>query len=181
MAETTAGAGRARAAARLAARLATAAALVAAVGALAHLPLGEPVRDAALRVDLRTQLAKVVLCTERSAAELAELPVHMRQARDCRETAIDYRLRVAVDGVVLADRRIAHRGVRHNRPLIVGELFRVAPGDRRVEVEFSPLPPEGFTGELGELPSYRLDERLELAAGRVAIVALADGRLRPLA
>jgi hypothetical protein len=167
-----------RSAARLAARLAAAAAIVAAVGALAHLPLGEAPAEAGLRVDVRARSAKLELCTERSPAELAALPAHMRQARDCRETAVDYRLRVAVDGAVLVDRPVAHRGVRRNRPLVAGELLRVPAGARRVEIEFTPIVPEGAGDAAGSLPSWRLDETVTLGAGRVAIAAVDDAGLR---
>jgi len=158
-------------------RLAFAAALVAAVGALAHLPLGEAPLDGVVRVALRTLRAKVVLCTERSAAELAALPAHMRQARDCRETAIDYRLSVAVDGVARVDRVVAHRGVRRNRPLIVDEQVHLPPGARTVEIEFAPVVPDGFAGDVSELPLYRLGGRVEVAPGRIAVATLSDGVL----
>ena len=167
-----------------AARLALAATLLAAVGALAHVPLGEPDREGALRIDLRTQRAKVEICAERDAAELAALPAHMRQARDCRETAVDYRLRVSVDGVARVDRRLGHRGVRRNRPLVAGELVRLEPGARAVEVELAPIPPEGALGDaataIAALPTYRFAERLEIVAGRVEIVSLEGATLRRL-
>jgi hypothetical protein len=171
-------ASRSRAVAALALRLLASGALVAGVGLLAHLPLGATPDEAGLRVDLRTPHAKVEICEERGAEELAALPAHMRQARECRETAIDYRLRIAVDGVTLLDRPVRHRGVRRNRPLLAGELVRVAPGRHEVAIDFAPELPAGFAGDAGALRTHRLAGSVDLAAGRVAVAALDAGELR---
>ncbi|MBP1641766.1 MAG: hypothetical protein H6Q03_435 [Acidobacteria bacterium] len=157
--------------ARGAAGLALALAVLAAISALAHLPVGAASPDGALRLSLRTARARVEICRERSAGELAALPAHMRQARTCEETAVDYRLEVAVDGRPRVDRRIVHRGLRRTRPLVVEELVLVAPGERRVEVRFLPVdPPPGA----GELPRPAFAGTLRFDAGRVRVMALAD-------
>jgi hypothetical protein len=165
-----------RALARAAAGAAAALGLVAALGAIAHCPLGEPPRESALRLALRTQQAKLEVCRDRTAEELARLPAHMRQRRLCRPTAVDYRLTVEVDGARRLERVIAHRGVRRNRPLVVDELIRVAPGLRRVAIEFVPIPPDAEPA-LDGLPAYRLDEPVEARAGRIRIAALRGERL----
>ena len=162
--------------ARGAAGLALALAVLAGISALAHFPLGEASTDAALRVSLRTAHARVEICRERSAEELAALPAHMRQLRICEETAVDYRLEVAVDGRPRVNRRIAHRGLRRTRPLVVEELVLVPPGEHRVEVRFVPVdPPPGATA----LPRPSFDAAVILRAGRVRLLVLGeDGVLR---
>ncbi len=162
---------------RLALRLAVPLALMAALSTLAHLPVGAPPEGAALRLALRTAAARVEICRDRTADELAALPAHMRQARVCEETAIDYRLRVAIDGDVVLDRRVTHRGVRRTRPLVVDVDLPVAPGGRLLEVEFLPVDPPADAA--GSLPAATFAESVDFAPGRIRLLALeADGRLR---
>ena len=142
-----------------------AAVVMAAIGAIAHLPLGAAPTASALRIALRTQHARVELCHEPTETELAGLPMHMRQKRICTETAIDFRLKIAVDGATRVDRLISHRGVRRNRPLVVDELLAVAPGTRRVAIEFTPIRPEGFEGAFESVAAYRLDEPVDAPVG----------------
>jgi hypothetical protein len=159
-------------AARFVLRAAVALGAMATLGAVAHLPLGAAPAASALRVALRTQHARVELCHEPTEAELAGLPAHMRQKRICTETAIDYRLRVEVDGETRIDRVISHRGVRHNRPLVVDALIAVRPGRRAVTIEFAPIRPEGFEGAFESVAGYRLDDAVEAPLGRVRVAAL---------
>jgi hypothetical protein len=163
----------ARTVALVALRLAVAVAAMAGVGAIAHLPLGEPPREAALRVALRTSLGQVEICHDRTAEELAALPAHMRQARTCEITTVDYRLRVTVDGRPLVDRAVVHHGVRRNRPLVVDELRRLAPGVHRVEVRFEPAASE-IVGA-GELPRAVYEGEVDFAAGRIRLLTLDPG------
>jgi hypothetical protein len=154
-------------------RLAVAVAAMAGVGAIAHLPLGEPPREGALRVALRTSLGQVEICRDRSEEELAALPAHMRQRRICEITTVDYRLRVAVDSRPLVDRVVVHRGVRRNRPLVVDELRRVAPGVHRVEVRFEPA--ANAVDGAGELPRAVYEAEVDFAAGRIRLLTLDAG------
>jgi hypothetical protein len=155
-------------------RLLLATAIVALVGAAAHLPLGETAGGAALRLALRTQLARTETCRDRSDAELAALPAHMRVRRVCTEVAATYRLRVTVDGRPRVDRLVAHSGVRHNRPLVVDEVLAVDPGDRRVEIRFAP---EGEAAASAALPAWELAGTVTFPAGRIRIASLRDEKL----
>lgn len=156
---------------RVLAGLALALAAMAGVTALAHLPVGAERSDAALRVALRTARARVEICRELTAAELAALPAHMRQPRTCAETAVDYRLSVTIDGAPRLDRRLAHRGVRRTRPLVAEEQLALPAGAHRVRVTFEPLdPPPGAE----DLPRPAFDRSLEFAAGRVRLLAYDD-------
>ncbi|MFN7940380.1 MAG: hypothetical protein U0X73_02180 [Thermoanaerobaculia bacterium] len=164
--------------------LALAAALVAAVGALAHMPLGAPATAAALRLALRAEHAKIEICRDLTESELAQLPAHMRQRRQCQETAIDYRLRVTIDGTSRLEREVRHKGVRRTRPLAVEEQLEIPPGRHDVEVEFRPVPPAGAPAEAtAELGSPRFTGVVEFPRGRVRILVLGPGGvfdLRPL-
>jgi hypothetical protein len=142
-----------------------------AIAAIAHLPVGEPAPGSALRLALRTAAARVEVCRDRTAAELAALPAHMRQVRVCTETAVDYRLTVALDGVSRLDRRVEHRGVRRTRPLAVDAELPVSAGHHRVEVDFLPIDPPAEAA--ATLPAPRFDAEVDFAAGRVVLLSLA--------
>lgn len=156
---------------RWALRVAVPLALVSAIAAIAHLPVGEPAPGSALRLALRTAAARVEVCRDRTAAELAALPAHMRQPRICTETAVDYRLTVAIDGVARLERTIEHRGVRRTRPLTVDAELPVGAGRHRVAVDFLPIDPPAEAA--ATLPAPRFDAEVDFAAGRVALLSLA--------
>lgn len=165
-----------RAVLRALAGLAIALAAMGGISALAHLPVGAEPRGAALRLALRTARARIEVCRDRSAAELAALPAHMRQPRLCEETAVDYRLRLVLDGVVRADRRVTHSGIRRTRPLVVDELLPVAAGAHRLEVAFTPVDPPAAGAEA--LPRPTFEGTVDFPAGRIRLLALgADGAL----
>ena len=89
---------------RLALQLAVALGILLGVEALAHLPLGAPAEGAAIRLAVRTAAGKIEICREVPAAELAQLPIHMRRPRICEEQPVAYRLTLRVDGVTGARR-----------------------------------------------------------------------------
>lgn len=169
---------------RLLLRAAFTAALLGAVVVLGQLPFGSAGGDAVLRVALRTVQAKVEVCRDLSAEELAALPAHMRRPRDCRELAPDYQLSVRVGDRPLLDERVRPGGLRGDRPLIVDRQLAVAPGRSRLEVRLTPAVDERLRGELDaaaeRLPSYTLDRQAEFTADRVTLVVLddANGRLK---
>ncbi|GMU65113.1 MAG: hypothetical protein AMXMBFR36_13870 [Acidobacteriota bacterium] len=152
-------------------RVAVPLALMTAIAAIAHLPVGEPAPGSALRLALRTAAARVEVCRDRTEAELAALPAHMRQVRICTETAVDYRLTVAIDGARRLDRRIEHRGVRRTRPLTVDAELPVAAGRHRVALEFVPIDPPAEAA--AKLPAPRFDAEVDFAVGRVVLLSLA--------
>jgi len=160
---------------RHAARWLVSMALVGAVGLLAHLPLGELRDGALLRLTLRSASAQVDVCRDRSAEELAALPVHMRQPRSCITTTVDYRLRIWIDGDPRLDRKVTHRGVRHNRPLIADADLPLSPGPHHVRVSFEPLPPPGLDPSQADSLEHRtFDESVEFPAGGIRLVWLRD-------
>jgi len=151
--------------------------LVLGVGQLAHLPLGRAPADAALRLAIRTAAAKLEVCRERSAAELAELPVHMRLQRVCEDRPVTYRLEVWLDGTLRHSALASKRGLRADRPLVIEETLSISPGSHAVRVRFAPeLANELSPAETAKLPRDELEENLELAAGRVVLVTFDDRR-----
>jgi hypothetical protein len=97
--------------------------------------------DALLRLAWSARPERVEDCRQRSDAELAQLPQHMRQAVVCDGTTAEYRLQVRVGGTLAVDRVVHGGGLRHDRRLYVLEEVPVPPGDDFVEVRFDRLGP----------------------------------------
>lgn len=184
---------------RLLSRLAggaAALAIFAAVALASRAELGTPPRRSELRLALRAERARLEVCRQRSAEELARLPAHLRALEDCDELAIDYRLTVDIDGEKLLDQVVSHRGVRRTRPLAIEQALAVSPGEHRVGLAFAPiLPPELGERALEDtagkstreplreafraLPAPALRQDLDFQAGRAVLVTLTDdGALR---
>jgi hypothetical protein len=150
---------------------------VLAIGRIAHLEIGQPPTDSGLRLSLRTALARIEVCRDRTAEELAALPAHMRQPRLCAETAINYRLRVLVDGQERLSRTVTHRGVRRTRPLVVDELLRLTPGDHDLAVTFQAAAQTAQSSPNAALPDYALERRVLFEPGRIRLMRLEEGKL----
>ena len=131
---------------------------------------------------MRTAIARLEICRDRTSEELAALPAHLRALRICSETAIDYRLVVLVDGETRLDRTVRHRGVRHTRPLAVDLAIAVDPGRRLVDVRFEPddamaaaKAATGLTEEYDKLPQLRLTAEMDFSSGRARLVHINEG------
>jgi hypothetical protein len=164
--------------ARALAGLALAALFAAGLAWLASRPLGKEPEGAAVRLALRTALANVEVCRDRTPEELAALPAHMRQPRVCEDRRPDYRLELRADGKRLLSRRLAPPGIHRDRPLTVDALVPVAPGRRQLEVHFAPvgLADAPAAGPLP--PTWSLSCAADLAPGRVLLVLLDGADLR---
>jgi hypothetical protein len=154
------------------ARTVVAVALMTAIALLAQVPMGAEPTSAALRLSLRAP-ASIQECRERSAEELAALPAHRRAPTVCETVAVSYRLRVAVDDVLLFESRVQGTGLRRERPLVVYKDLPLLPGRHRLEAALEPEP-----GAPVAAPAYRLRRELEVSPGQVALVTLRDGDLR---
>jgi hypothetical protein len=146
---------------------------------LSSVPVGAEPTAAALRLSLRTAAGSLEVCRDRTPEELAALPAHMRQPRECTEVRPDYLLEVRADGARLLSSRVEPPGVHRDRPLTVDRTVAVAPGRRRLRVSFAPVagvqePAEGSD----PLPSWTLDCTTVLPPGRVLLVALDGPQLR---
>jgi hypothetical protein len=171
------------------------------VALAARVEVGRRADHAELRLALRATGARLELFRERSDAELARLPAHLRQRRVREDLAIDYRLTVEIDGVRRLERLLAHRGVRRTRPLTLDEALVVAPGRRLVEVAFVPIrpPSEGWEENddggdddsdddedaadprlaraFAALPAPQLEEEIDFLPGRAEVVVLGPSGL----
>ena len=98
-----------------------------------------PTREALLRLAWSARPERVEDCRQRSDAELAQLPQHMRQAVVCEGTTAEYRLQVRVGGTLAVDRVVYGGGLRHDRRLYILEELPVPPGETSVEVHFDRL------------------------------------------
>lgn len=166
-------------AATLALRAVVSLALVAGTALVARVPLGEPPRDAALRLALRTTHARLEVCREPSEQELAALPIHMRSPRICTETALDYHLTVKLDGTERLARTVSPSGLRRTRPLAVEATLPTPAGARHLELHFAPVPPPpdsppDLLAAYATLPALHLDTPIDLEPGRILLVTLTE-------
>lgn len=106
---------------------------------------------ALLRLSWRARGERIERCRRATAAELANVPAHMRREVICEGVHVaPYRLRVAVDEHTLADGIVAGTGVAGDRPIYLLREFAIHPGERRVQVTFDRQAPAGDAGETGE-------------------------------
>lgn len=141
--------------------------------------------DAAmLRLSWVVRPERIEVCRERSAAELAERPAHMRQARDCRGAAATYRLRLEVDGDSLAEQVLEGGGLRKDRAIFVLDEFALPPGPRHLVVQFSRVeladaPMDSLSILRGAVPrTLVLDTTVTIPKSAVALVSFVAGRLQ---
>lgn len=157
-------------------RFAVAVGICVGVALLARLPLGEPEEASAIRLAWRTARGRIEICRAPTDAEIGQLPRHMRPPETCTETALDYRLRVSVDGAPRLDRVLEPGGLRRTRPLTVEATLPVPSGAHRLTVTFEPWPPEDLDERsadvLADLPRYELDSEVVVAPGRILLLTL---------
>jgi ferredoxin len=139
--------------------------LLAATGWLSQVPAGSAPAGGAVRLAWRLPGQSWLDCRPLPLEEIAKLPAHMRRTDDCRTVYLHYRLRAWVDGELRVDREVAPLGARGDRPLYVEQDLRVAPGERELRVEFTPL-----NDPRGAGLALRLEEELDVTAGRARLV-----------
>ena len=111
--------------------VAIAAGAIWAVEALGRAEVGREPQDGAIRLTLRSSQARIEICRDRSAEELAKLPAHMRTQRVCDDVAIDYRLSLDVDGRREFGEVLSHSGLRRTRPLVAKSSSSTSPSGSR--------------------------------------------------
>ncbi len=148
-------------------------------------------RDAGsiVRLAWRARGETVRDCRRLTPAELAKLPVHMRQEQVCEGRVLPYRLRVELDRVRAVDRLIHGAGAREDRPLYVLQDLPVRPGVHRLAVLFalerpSTAPDRPGEGEEEESPrlatpaQLAFDTTLTVATRRILLVTYDEERER---
>jgi hypothetical protein len=146
--------------------------LAAVVGFLARAPLqGLNADRAALRFTWRLRGEEVVECRRPTEADLADLPVHMRNPDACVGDIPSFVLEVSVGGEPRIARVVHPAGARGDRPLYVFEELRVPPGAHRLEVEFAEQR-EPKAGSERAPVELTLETALELEPRDIALVTL---------
>ena len=113
------------------------AAVVAVMTVAANTPLTIYTPDQALlRLAWSARPERIERCRQQTAAELARLPVHMRQPVVCEGATARYRLTVVIDGTPVTERVLRAGGLRHDRRLYVVEEIPLRPGVADIEVRF---------------------------------------------
>jgi ferredoxin len=156
---------------RRAAAVAFSAGLLAVVAGGSRWPQGADADHAVLRLGWRMVGQARERCRDLTPDELASRPVHMRQTRECVREALTYDLTAAVDGVIVARKRVHAPGLRGDRPLSVEEELPVRPGRRAVTVTFGPE--DGDSG--GKTITF--DGALQFERGRVVLITHDGNRL----
>ena len=95
--------------------------------------------EALVRLSWRIEPVRIESCRSLTEAELAEVPAHMRRAETCQGGAVDYELRLEIDGVATVVDTIAPSGLRRDRPVYVYRDHAVSPGRTEVAVHFAPI------------------------------------------
>jgi coenzyme F420-reducing hydrogenase delta subunit len=167
--------------------------LVVTVGFLALLavgnrtPVGHAGTEGVLRLAWRLPGEKLLTCRNLSAAELDAKPLHMRQARECQEHPLSYRLLLTLNGELRLHRRVVPAGARGDRPLYVQEEVPLPAGAYEIAVHFTPLlpaiarPDTSATGESDPVPqpsrpprSLELRSQITIGLDQITLVHYDD-------
>jgi ferredoxin len=165
------GAGAAARGGRRALAVLLSALLLALVAGGSRWPQGVDADHALLRLGWRLTGQVRERCRDLTPEELAARPVHMRRPRECASEVLTYQLTAAVDGRVVARKRVTSPGLRADRPLSVEEEVEVAPGEHLVTVTFAPEDAESSGKTL------MFEGRTRFAPARVVLITYEKGRL----
>ncbi len=95
-----------------------------------------PAEAAELRLSWSARPERLEVCRERSDAELAERPAHMRQRMECEGRSATYALTVMVDEDTLEESVVQGSGMRQDRAVHLLRRHPVGSGAHRVRVRF---------------------------------------------
>ncbi len=151
-------------------------AVLATIATLSQVRAGRTPTDGAIRLAWRLPGQSWEDCRDRTAEEIARMPAHMRQARECRTVYLHYRLQVRRDDRLVLDREIAPLGARGDRPLFVEQDLPLPPGTHRWLVDFVPVnDPQGAGLAL------TLDTTLTVRGGQARLITFDPERRRLVA
>ncbi len=114
-------------------------ALLFGVALASGVPMGREAKGGLLRLSWRLPGQVEKTCRERSAEELARLPIHMRTTQECARRALSYRLVLEIDGKRLREATIAPGGLHQDSPLYVEESLSLREGTYSVLTRFEPI------------------------------------------
>ena len=124
--------------------------------------------QAILRLAWSARPERIERCRRQSEEELARRPAHMRQPVVCEGASAQYRLTVRDDGRLVAERVVHGGGLRQDRRLYVFLELPLNPGDRRIEVRFDRLDPEGADSGNPQSGGETIPAHLRLTSGCVS-------------
>ncbi len=155
--------------------------VVAGLRAMSYLPYRTTGDTRAVaRLAWRARGERVNQCRTRTPEELAQLPVHMRQVEVCERRLLPYRLVMSLDGSEVVNREVRGAGAREDRPLVVFEDLRIAPGSHRLAVRFTREEVKDTTVAAGQGLSTParlvLDTVVTFAARRIVLVTYDEER-----
>jgi ferredoxin len=163
--------GRRAAGRRGAVAVAVSAGLLALVATGSGWPQGADADHAVLRLGWRLAGQVRERCRDLTPEELAARPVHMRRARQCVSEVLAYDLTAAVDGRIIAGKRVRPAGLRADRPLSVEEEFEIRPGEHAVTVTFRPA------DAAADGKALAFDGTVRFERGRVVLITHDGDRL----
>jgi hypothetical protein len=137
----------------------------------------QPPARSLLRLAWSARPERIEDCRQRTEAELAQLPQHMRQPMVCEGRTAEYDLTVRRNGQLVLQRRLHGAGLRRDRRLYVLEEIGVDPGVSNVEVAFDRVGGPGSAaaaaasrGSDNAPPHLAFTERFEVSAGEVVLI-----------
>lgn len=130
--------------------------------------------DAVIRLSWRIAGVHVEACRTRTEDELAALPVHMRNPRECTRALAPFALDVTVGGRAVVRDTVFPRGMRGDRPVYVLRDLPAEPGPVALSVRFEAVLAEGAAPPDGVPTRYAWNGEISLASGDVALLTL-DG------
>ena len=137
----------------------------------------EPHARAVVRLAWSARPERIETCRPRTAAELAQLPQHMRQPMVCEGQTAEYDLTVRRNGEVMLRQRVHGGGWRRDRRLYVLREIEVDPGSSAIDVTFDRVGGPGAAtaapagrGSDNAPPHLRFAERFDIAPGDVVLI-----------
>ena len=132
---------------------------------------GEADEHALLRLSWRMRGERIENCRDRTPAELAALPVHMRTPRICETRAVPYRITLRIDGGPTDTTVLMPAGAKHDRPIYVLRDVALMPGHHRVTIKSERADGEGS--------ALQFDDDLYFIGGYIELITLGEsgGRL----
>ncbi len=155
---------------RIASQAALYAAFAAFIGCFSTSPAFEPIAPghALLRISLNHAGQRKSACHVRTPEELAKLAPNMRAAEDCPRERAPVRVKVELDGAVIADIVAVPSGLSRDGASVAYRRLAVPAGVHRLRVALA-------DDAAGTFDRVR-EESVTLEAGRVLVVDFAPGK-----
>lgn len=121
---------------------------------------------ALLRLSWRMRGERIQQCRDRTQAELAALPVHMRTPQICESRPIPYRVILAIDEGPADTTVVLPAGAKHDRPVYVLRDSTMLPGRHRIRVVFERTD--------SAATARFLDQSIRFQPGHIELITMSD-------